>query len=47
MLNRLDYAFKNLNKKKKALRNCLAIYEGPFHTWWDSNYIAYVQKQNK
>ena len=39
--------FKNSNKKRKALRNCLEIYKVPFHTWWDTNYIAQVQKQNK
>ena len=44
MPNKLDYALRNQNKNQKALRNCLAIYEGPFHTWWNTNYLAYVHK---
>ena len=47
MPNRLDYALRTQNKKRNALYNCLAIYERPFRTWWDTNYIAHVQKQNK
>jgi len=39
---KLDYALKL--QKWKATRNCLAIYEGPYHTWWNTNYIAPVQK---
>ena len=31
-------------KKWKAICNCLAIYDKPFHAWWTTNYIAYVQK---
>jgi len=38
----LDYALKT--RKWKAVRNCLAIYDEPFHTWWNTNYIAHVQK---
>ena len=39
---KLDYALKL--QKWKAARNCLAIYDEPFHTWWNANYIAHVQK---
>jgi len=37
---KLDYALKT--QKWKASRNCLAIYERPFHIWWNTNYIAHV-----
>ena len=42
MSYKLDYALKT--QKWKAVCNCLAIYGGPFHTWWNTNYIAYVQQ---
>ena len=42
MSYKLDYALKT--QKWRAVCNCLAIYGGPFHTWWNTNYIAYVQK---
>ena len=38
----IDYAIKT--QKWKAICNCLAIYNRPFHIWWNTNYIAYVQK---
>ena len=47
MPNRLVCALRTQNKKRMALCNCLAIYEGPFHTWWNTNYLAHVQKQSK
>ena len=31
-------------QKWKAIRNFLEIYDGHFHTWWNTNYIAHVQK---
>ena len=40
MLYKLDYALKI--QKWKAVHNCLAIYNGPFHIWWNTNYIAHV-----
>ena len=39
---KLDYALKT--QKWKASCNCIAIYEGPFHTWWNTNYIAHMHK---
>ena len=42
---KLDYALKT--QKWKAACNCLAIYDGSFHTWWNTNYIAHVQKWNE
>ena len=38
----LDYALKT--QKWKVVHNCLAIYDGPFHTWWNTNYISHMQK---
>jgi len=42
MSYKLDYALKV--QKRKVVLNYLAIYNGPFHTWWNTNYIAHVQK---
>ena len=42
MQYKLDYALKT--QKWKAVRSYLAIYDRPFHTWWNTNYIAHVQK---
>ena len=39
---KLDYALKT--QKWKVVRNHLAICDEPFHTWWNTNYIAHVQK---
>ena len=39
---KLDYALKN--QKWKAVCNCLSIYNGPFYTWWNINYISHVKK---
>ena len=39
---KLDYALKT--QKWKFVRNHLAICDEPFHTWWNTNYIAHVQK---
>ena len=42
MLYKLDYALET--QQQKAIRNCLAIYNKPFCTLWNTNYIAHVQK---
>ena len=42
MLYKLDYALET--QKQRAIRNCLAFYNRPFRTWWNTNYIAHVQK---
>ena len=39
---KLDYALKT--QKWKAVHNCLEIYDKPFYTWWNTNYIDHVQK---
>ena len=39
---KLGYALKT--QKWKGSRNCLAIYEGPFCAWWNTNYIAFMHK---
>jgi len=42
---KLDYALKT--QKWKASHNFLAIYEGPFYAWCNTNYIALVHKRNE
>ena len=37
-----DYALTT--QKCKAVRNHLAIYNGPFRAWWNTNYITQVHK---
>ena len=39
---KLDYGLKT--QKWKVVCNCLAIDNGPFHTWLNTNYKAHVQK---